>query len=33
MTAVSYGEERPAARGSNEAAWAKNRRVELVYPE
>ena len=28
---VSYGEERPAAAGSDEAAWAKNRRVELVY--
>jgi peptidoglycan-associated lipoprotein len=27
--AVSYGEERPAVTGSDEAAWAKNRRVEL----
>lgn len=26
---VSYGEERPAAIGSNEASWAENRRVEL----
>lgn len=26
---VSYGEERPIASGSNESAWAKNRRVEL----
>ncbi len=26
---VSYGEERPAVRGSNESAWAQNRRVEL----
>lgn len=26
---VSYGKERPAAAGSNEEAWAKNRRVEL----
>lgn len=26
---VSYGEERPAVNASNEAAWAKNRRVEL----
>ncbi|MDN3919886.1 peptidoglycan-associated lipoprotein Pal [Pelomonas sp. PFR6] len=26
---VSFGEERPAAQGSNEEAWAKNRRVEL----
>jgi len=28
---ISYGEERPAQLGSNEAAWAKNRRVEIVY--
>lgn len=28
---VSYGEERPAQAGSEEAAWAKNRRVEIVY--
>lgn len=28
---VSYGEERPAALGRNEEAWAKNRRVELIY--
>ncbi len=26
---VSYGEERPVDRGSNETAWAKNRRVEI----
>lgn len=26
---VSYGEERPAAMGNNEAAWAKNRRAEF----
>lgn len=26
---VSYGEERPAATGSSEEAWAQNRRVEL----
>ena len=31
LTTVSYGEERPAMLGSNEAAWAKNRRVEIVY--
>ncbi len=30
---VSYGEERPAVRGSGEAAWAKNRRVELKAQE
>lgn len=28
---ISYGEERPAVGGSNEAAWAKNRRVEIEY--
>lgn len=28
---VSYGEERPAALGHNEQAWAQNRRAELVY--
>ncbi|ABB40426.1 peptidoglycan-associated lipoprotein [Oleidesulfovibrio alaskensis G20] len=26
---VSYGEERPAVSGNNEAAWAKNRRAEF----
>ena len=26
---VSFGKERPAAQGSDEAAWEKNRRVEL----
>ena len=28
---VSYGEEMPILTGSNEEAWEKNRRVELVY--
>lgn len=28
---VSYGEERPAVNGHNEAAWAKNRRVVIKY--
>jgi peptidoglycan-associated lipoprotein len=31
ISTVSYGEERPAVAGSDEAAWAKNRRVEIVY--
>jgi peptidoglycan-associated lipoprotein len=31
VNTVSYGEERPAAGGHDEAAWAKNRRVEIVY--
>jgi peptidoglycan-associated lipoprotein len=30
ISTVSYGEERPAVVGSNEAAWAKNRRAEFV---
>lgn len=29
MEAVSFGKERPAAQGSDEAAWAKNRRAEI----
>jgi peptidoglycan-associated lipoprotein len=29
LEAVSFGEEKPAVAGSDEAAWAKNRRVEL----
>ncbi len=32
LTTVSYGEERPVAEGHDEAAWAQNRRVEIVYP-
>ena len=31
LSTVSYGEERPAAAGTDEAAWAQNRRVEIVY--
>ena len=31
LEAVSFGKERPAAQGGDEAAWAKNRRAELVY--
>lgn len=30
LSVVSYGEERPAAQGHDESAWALNRRVELV---
>jgi peptidoglycan-associated lipoprotein len=29
LEAVSFGKERPAVAGSDEAAWAKNRRAEL----
>jgi peptidoglycan-associated lipoprotein len=28
---ISYGKEKPAVRGSNEAAWSKNRRDEIIY--
>lgn len=31
VSTVSYGEERPAVTGHSEDAWAKNRRVEIVY--
>jgi peptidoglycan-associated lipoprotein len=31
LEAVSFGKERPAAQGSDESAWAKNRRAELSY--
>jgi peptidoglycan-associated lipoprotein len=31
ISTVSFGAERPAAEGDDEAAWAKNRRVEVVY--
>jgi peptidoglycan-associated lipoprotein len=31
LSTVSYGEERPAALGSDEESWSLNRRVELVY--
>jgi peptidoglycan-associated lipoprotein len=31
LSTVSYGAERPAVAGHDETAWAKNRRVEIVY--
>ena len=31
LEAVSFGKEKPRASGSNEAAWAENRRVDLAY--
>jgi peptidoglycan-associated lipoprotein len=31
LATVSYGAERPAVVGNDEAAWSKNRRVEIVY--
>ncbi len=33
LTTVSYGEERPAVEGHDEAAYAQNRRVEFAYPQ
>ncbi len=31
MEAVSLGEEKPLVEGHDEAAWAQNRRVEIIY--
>jgi len=31
MEAVSFGKEKPKAEGDNEAAWAQNRRADIVY--
>ncbi|MDZ7751492.1 MAG: peptidoglycan-associated lipoprotein Pal [Gammaproteobacteria bacterium] len=31
LRVVSYGEEQPAEFGHDEAAWAANRRVEIIY--
>ncbi|QHI97104.1 peptidoglycan-associated lipoprotein Pal [Xylophilus rhododendri] len=31
VEAVSFGSEKPAATGHDEAAWAQNRRVEFTY--
>lgn len=31
ISTVSFGEERPAAMGSDEDSWAQNRRVEIKY--
>ena len=31
LEAVSFGKEKPAAQGTGEAAWSKNRRVEISY--
>lgn len=31
MSIVSYGKEKPAVLGHDEAAWSKNRRAVLVY--
>lgn len=31
MEAISFGKEKPKATGSDEAAWAENRRADIVY--
>lgn len=31
ISTISYGEERPAEKGENEAAWTKNRRTQIGY--
>ncbi len=33
MQTISWGKERPEALGSNESAWAQNRRAVTVVPE
>jgi peptidoglycan-associated lipoprotein len=33
ITVISYGKERPEALGSDETAWAQNRRAVTVLPE
>ncbi len=31
LSTISFGEEKPAIFGNNEAAFSKNRRVEIIY--
>jgi peptidoglycan-associated lipoprotein len=31
VEAVSFGKEKPAVQGNDEAAWSKNRRAEISY--
>jgi peptidoglycan-associated lipoprotein len=31
LEAVSFGKEKPKAQGSDEAAWAENRRADIAY--
>lgn len=33
MTVVSWGKERPVAQGSDDSAWARNRRAVTVLPQ
>ncbi len=30
LSTISYGKEKPAVKGSDEAAWSKNRRAEFI---
>ena len=32
LEAVSFGKEKPKSTGHDEAAWAQNRRADIVYP-
>ena len=32
METTSWGKEKPVALGHDEAAWAQNRRADVVYP-
>ena len=31
VSTTSFGEEKPVAKGHNEAAWSQNRRADIVY--
>jgi peptidoglycan-associated lipoprotein len=31
LEAISFGEEKPKAAGHDEAAWAENRRADILY--
>lgn len=31
LSTISYGKEKPAVQGNDEAAWAKNRRAEFTF--
>ena len=33
LEAHSWGKEKPVAAGHDEESWAKNRRVDLIYPD
>ena len=33
LDTVSFGKEKPLNNGTNEAAWAENRRVEIGYQQ